>query len=107
MSSECEKCGEHALECGRENFDSCQYCFLHYDTCTCCKYCSFPNGTCFCHLEGENPCTKFHPSDVYKMLGSKNCVFTTLIPLTSLHAADEFIMRMFVEEVWPERLKNI
>jgi hypothetical protein len=84
----------------------CQYCFLHYDQCTCCKYCSLLKGTCDCHLEGENPCTKLHPSDAYKALYKNPNICEDMMGYRTLEDIDNHIMHSFIKEVWPERLKK-
>lgn len=83
----------------------CQYCFLDYNDCTCCKYCSLLQGTCDCHLEGEWPCTKLHPSDSYKAL-YQNPEMCNYFGYYSLDDIDKYIMSFFLEECWPERLKT-
>jgi hypothetical protein len=84
----------------------CQYCFVHYNECTCCQYCSFPKGTCDCHLEGEWPCTKFHPADTYKYFNKDLETCYAFVGIESLEDCDKYIMKMFTKDVWPERLKK-
>lgn len=84
----------------------CQYCFVKYDECTCCEYCGFIKGTCQCHLEGEWPCTKLHPSDSYRMLHKNPDRCLMLIGAESLTDIDNYIMQIYTKDVWPERLKN-
>ena len=83
----------------------CQYCFNKYEFCTCCKYCSFPKDTCECHLEGEYPCTKLHPSDVYRAF----CFNPNLCEdfgYYTLEDIDNHVKKSYISEVWPERLKQ-
>lgn len=84
---------------------NCQYCFLNYDNCTCCIYCSYPQGNCDCHLEGDHPCIKMHPSDVYNTLFKNAELFLGWMGIRTLEDCDNFIMRMYSEDSWPERLK--
>lgn len=90
----------------KNNKSSCQYCFLPYEDCTCCKYCSYPKGTCDCHLEGDDPCTKLHPSDTYKMffLHPKTCC--AWAGIETFEDVDAYVMKMYLKEAWPERLKK-
>ena len=84
----------------------CQYCFLPYESCTCCKYCSCPKGTCECHLE-KDPCTMLHPSDVYKVFPKNRTIYYDLMGIKTLEDVDDFVMKTYSKEVWPERLKNV
>ncbi len=84
---------------------NCQYCFFTYESCTCCKYCSFPKNTCDCHLEGENPCTKLHPSDIYKTFLTKPDLCEGFMGIKTIEDCDKFIMSMYSKDCWPERLK--
>jgi len=84
---------------------NCQYCFLHYDSCTCCQYCSFPKGTCDCDSEGEFPCTKLHPANIYKTFHS-NRPLCNVMNIHTLEDADKFVMKMYTKDTWPERLKK-
>lgn len=83
----------------------CEYCFLPYENCTCCIYCGFVKGTCECHLEGEYPCTKFHPSDMYKSFHT-NKEMSEACGFYSLNQIDNAVMSIYIESVWPERLKK-
>jgi hypothetical protein len=85
---------------------NCQYCFRDYKECSCCKYCGYIKGTCVCHLEGEYPCTKFHPTDIYRQLNDNPDVCAVWMDMHTLEDADKFIMKMYTEDCWPERLKN-
>ena len=87
------------------DISKCQYCFLSYEECTCCKYCSGPKGTCECHLEGDYPCTKFHPSEAYKKF-YKDPEFCKIFDLYTLDDIDHHIKKMYRENFWPERLKK-
>lgn len=87
------------------DLSKCQYCFLPYDDCTCCKYCGFVKGTCECHREGDYPSTKLHPTDCYKMF-YKRKDFCLDFGFASLEQVDEYVMRMYSKETWPDRLKN-
>ena len=86
--------------------DRCQYCFEKYDACTCCKYCGFIAGTCQCHLEGDFPCTKFHPSDSYKMFHRDAHACREWIGAQTLEDMDAYVMRMYTKDVWPQRLSR-
>lgn len=83
----------------------CQYCFLDYDSCTCCKYCGYPHG-CDCHLEGEFPCTKMHPSDIYKVFHSDSNLCFYWMNFRNIEDIDSHVMEVFNKECWPERLKK-
>ena len=85
--------------------NKCQYCFVDYEQCTCCEYCSCPHGTCACHLEGEHPCTKLHPSDSYKAFFNKHPICGVMGYFT-IEDIDNHVMKSYVKECWPERLKN-
>jgi hypothetical protein len=83
----------------------CQYCHVKYEECTCCKYCSFLKGTCECHLEGEWPCTKFHPADMYKSFFN-NPEMCSMFGHLSIEDIDRAVMNTYSKEVWPQRLKE-
>jgi hypothetical protein len=93
------------LKSGMLDISKCQYCFLDYEECTCCKYCRFPMGTCECHLEGEYPCTKLHPSDVYKafFINPRMCFW---FGKETIEDIDKAVMNAYNANVWPERLKK-
>ena len=78
---------------------------MKYDSCTCCKYCSMPKNTCECHLEGEDPCTKMHPSDAYKTFYT-NPNECQLFGMFTLADIDNHVKKMYEKDVWPERLKR-
>lgn len=84
---------------------NCQYCFLPYDDCTCCKFCGFLKGSCHCSDEGHDPCTKFHPSDAYKSF-AMHSKFCEMFGMTDLSQVDKYVMSMYTKDVWPERLKK-
>lgn len=88
------------------DLSKCQYCFLDYDSCTCCKYCGQPKE-CECRLEGEFPCTKPHPSDIYKVFNLDPNLCLYWMQFSSVEDLDKHVMKMFTPDSWPERLKEV
>jgi hypothetical protein len=82
----------------------CQYCFLHYDYCTCCKYCSALKNTCDC-CQKDDPCTQMHPHDLYAIL-YKNPSSADIFGKATIEDIDKVVMEMYIKDCWPERLKN-
>lgn len=62
-------------------------------------------GTCDCASEGDYPCNKCHPSDIYNMLNTKPHL-CELMGIHTIQDADDFIMKTYKSECWPERLKK-
>ncbi len=87
------------------DLSKCQYCYLKYEECTCCRYCGFLANTCQCHLEGDYPCIKYHPTNMYKSFYT-NPTICEMFGIYTIEDIDRAVMRLCNKDVWPERLRN-